>query len=511
MGELLVKGGYLFSPKPGATSPIFLKDGAVVVKGDRIEAVGPLEELRSTYSFRKEIGSNDHLILPGLINSHHHGRGLSSFQLGVLDDHFERWSLELKGVPRLSPYDDVLLSAIKLVESGVTTVVHMHLSRDPQNYEKEVRAALKAYEDSGLRVSFALDFHDQSSITYQGDESFIDSLPSSLQDEIKTRWAAPLPLTPEDEFEILEKIFHEFHCRGRIKILLGPRGPQWCSDDLLRRVKERAGRYGTGIQIHVLETPYQKAYGLRKYRRSLIEHLAEIGFLGPQVALAHAIWLTSQDIELLARYETSIVHNPSSNLRLGSGIAPLRKYLDHSIPVGLGTDGMGLNDDDDLIQEMRLCMHLYHLPGLDYHSVPCHQIWHMVTLHGAELALCSGEIGTIEVGKKADLILVRKKKMEEPFLHPKRKLWEAFLYRAKASDVETVIIDGEVMMENHLFKRIDKEALMERLRGEAMSFRRPNEEAFHQSLYGLIDHVSHFYEGWGTPGIKPFYIYNSEN
>src|SRR5262249_45730408 len=156
-----------------------------------------------------------------------------------------------------------------------------------------------------------------------------------------------------------------------------------CSDDLLTAVKELATKYETSIHIHLQETMYQKLYGLRTWGKTPLQHLNDLGFLGPEVTCGHGVWLTEEDIDVLAETGTKICDSASSNLRLQSGIAPIVPLLEKGVCVALGTDEAGLNDDRDLIQEMRLALRLHRIPGVGNTPPSAHQVFQMATVNGA--------------------------------------------------------------------------------------------------------------------------------
>ena len=242
-----------------------------------------------------------------------------------------------------------------MIEAGVTTCLHYNSSRGPAQYENDLRDRIKAYREAGIRVSFGLDIRNRNHVVY-GDEEFLATLPPTLRERAREKLAQPRTADPEDYFRLVSELDDEMRNdpEGRIKLFLTPAGPQWCTEDLLQAIRRIADERHLGIQIHVLETKYQRAYFLRTYGKSAVEWLDELGFLSPQVSLAHGVWLSEHDIGLVARRGSAVVHNPSSNLRLKSGIAPLAFLHRAGIQLALGLDSSTLNDDMDMLQEMRL-------------------------------------------------------------------------------------------------------------------------------------------------------------
>ena len=214
----------------------------------------------------------------------------------------------------------------------------------------------------------------------------------------------------------------------------------------------------------MLETIYQKMYATREWGKSPLAHLYYLGFLGPEVSCAHGVWLTDSDMDILAETGTAVSHNPSSNLRLKSGIAPLNRMLEKGVTVALGIDEAGINDDNDMLQEMRLAQKLHRVPGVSSPSPTSHQILNLATANGAKVTFFGDEVGTLEPGKRADMVLVSLERILEPYLAPETNMVDALVYRGRGLDVDTVIVDGEVLLRNRVFTRLDKDEIVARLK-----------------------------------------------
>jgi cytosine/adenosine deaminase-related metal-dependent hydrolase len=251
---------------------------------------------------------------------------------------------------------------------------------------------------------------------------------------------------------------------ARTRIFISPHNVHTCSDTLLREIKEFGARRSTGIHIHLQETVYQKMYATRRWGKTPLAHLYDLGFLGPEVSCAHGVWLTESDLDILVETGTCICHNPSSNLRLKSGIAPLNRMLEKGVTVALGIDEAGINDDNDILQEMRLAQKIHRVPGVASASPTSHQILRLATESGAKVTFFGDETGALKAGKRADMVLVGLERMFEPYLHPDTNIVDALVYRARGTDVDTVIVDGEVILQNKTFTRLDKEDIAARLR-----------------------------------------------
>ena len=268
---------------------------------------------------------------------------------------------------------------------------------------------------------------------------------------------------------MVEKFYQERHQEGagKVKILYGPINSVWTTPDILEAVGEQVKK-GRGLHIHVVETPYQAHYFFKNYGKSNVAWMNELHLLSPRTSFAHAVWTTQADFELMANTAITVCHNASSNLRLRNGIAPVAFMKEKGVNVGIGTDGDGINDDDDMIQEMRLVSKLHRLPRPTSPWVNSHDIIRMATIDGARAVLREEYIGKLEPGRAADIVLVNLRTMTYPYLSPEIHMADAFVYRAKGTDVDTVVIDGEVVMEDRQHLRFNKDEVLDQLREAAL-------------------------------------------
>ena len=247
--------------------------------------------------------------------------------MGSCDDCLETWILSGWG---RRPYDQYLLTlytALQMIESGTTTVMYNHPQTPAVGLEDDVSEVLRAFNEAGMRTAFSVYFRDQNRVVYADDEQFIRGLPTDLADAIR-RYLAAGRISEADYFSLFENLHRRYGSspNSKISVLVSPSNVQWVSDDFLQHTKEYAQRFQTGIHIHLVESFYQKEYGLRTWSKTPVEHLNDLGFLGPEVSCAHAVWLTEGDIELMANSGATVCHNASSNLRLKNGIAPGERH-----------------------------------------------------------------------------------------------------------------------------------------------------------------------------------------
>ena len=366
---------------------------------------------------------------------------------------------------------------------------------------------LRAHADARMRVALAVAVSDQNALVYEDDQKFLATLPPELQ-----RGMAALLMhrgIPADGYFQVFQHLREAHADSQlVRILLGPAGLQWCSDELLTRIAEAAGLAKAGIHLHAVESPYQKEYAVRRFGRTAFAHLHELGVLGPRTSCAHCVWVTESDLEILADTQTTVVHNPSSNLRLGCGTAPVLPMLQRGVNVALGTDGSTLNDDDDMLQEIRLCLRLHRPIGLRAEHLSPGQALAMATVAGARAAQFEDQIGRLTAGRRADLVLLRMHGLVPTSLAVTDVL-QAFLLRAKSTSIDTVMIDGQIVLREGALTAIDKEAVEAELAAEASQERTGGEREREQLIAAAIPYMVRFYEDWTLPAGQPFYQVNS--
>ena len=514
MATSLIRGKHLISPASNGETTV-LSDAAVYQEDGVIREVGAYQDLRARYQPDAELGGTGYAIIPGLVNSHHHGRGVTTLQMGTCDDCLELWILDGWG---RRPYDHYLMTlytALLMMESGTTTVMYNHPQTATATLAEDVDAVLRGFLDAGMRVAFSSYFRNQNRVVYAADRDFLSGLPADLAEGVNRHLAAT-DMTDDEYFGFFRETYerHNADPSGKVRVLLSPSNVQWNSDEFLQRTRETSLRYNTPIHMHLVESNYQKAYGIRTWGKTPVEHLQDLEFLGPGLSCAHAVWLTERDIDLLASSGATVCHNASSNLRLKNGIAPVNAMLSRGLNVAMGTDSTGINDDDDLLQEMRLVSKLHRQPGIGAPAISTSQVLAMATANAAGPTGFGGEIGVLEPGRKADMVLVRLDDLEHPYLDEAAPPLEAVLGRAKARDVATVIVDGQALLQDGQHQRVNKEEVGRELREQLA---RPIELATLETrrmAARLRPYAEEFYRNWadesgGPPAGEPHYVYNS--
>lgn len=246
---------------------------------------------------------------------------------------------------------------------------------------------------------------------------------------------------------------------GRIKTMLAPHAAYSCSPELLKRVREKALKLGLGIHIHLAESAEMFKELERQYNLNEVEFLHRLGLFDGHVLAAHCINLSESDMRILAERRVNVVYVPVANMKLGLGVARIKELIDLGVNVALGTDGAASNNSLDMFETVKFAALLQKSFYRDSKVLSAYQVLKMATLDGAKALGLDGVIGSLEVGKRADIILVD---LSKPHLKPLNNIYAALAYSARGSDVDTVIVDGKILMENRRVQTLDERTVMEK-------------------------------------------------
>lgn len=414
--KLLVKNGEVLR---------FEKDKSVVDRADigiedsKIVQVGEISE---DFKADKIIDAKNMLVMPGFINTHTH-LAMNLFRNYaddmLLQDWLTKkiWPLEKKLTAEAVHWASVLGIA-ELIKSGVTGFLDMYFFA-----EETIMVAL----ETGIRAYIA----------------------RGLTDE---------PLGMELQLRETRELYRKFDGKeGRIKIFAGPHAPYTCSPRYLKKVKALADELGIGIHIHLSETRQEVTDSIQQWRKTPIKHVYDLGIFERPTIAAHCVHVDDDDIQILKECNVSVAYNPTSNLKLASGFAPVEKMVKAGVNVSLGTDGASSNNNLNMFEEIHLASIVNKCVNYDATSIPAETAIKMATINGAKALGVDNELGSIEAGKKADIILID---LDKPHLCPVHNPLSAICYCAQASDVHTVIVDGKILMENYELKTIDLEKAM---------------------------------------------------
>lgn len=407
------------------------QDGAVAVRGDSIAAVGPRTEIEAKYQAAQVIDAHGGLVLPGFINGHTHVpmtlfRGLHDDV--TLNDWLYKYIFpaEAKNVNEEFVRWGTRLGAAEQIRSGVTTFVDMYY------YEDAIAEETKA---AGMRGVLG--------------ETFIDFPAPDNKSE-----AAMLAYT--------EKFLKKWQGDALIQAAPAPHSIYTCSKKTLQDAAALARKYHAPILIHVAEMKKEWDDSEKENGTSPVQYLDKIGVLGPDVIAAHCIFVDAADRKTLAEKGVGCVHNPSSNMMIASGVAPVPEERAAGVAVGLGTDGpAGSNNDLDLMEEIDLAAKLAKISKMNPLALGAKDVVAMATIDGARAIHMEKEIGSLEVGKKADLALIS---LDEPNALPMYDVYAQIAYSLKGSDVETVVIGGKVVMRDRKLLTLDEPKILERAR-----------------------------------------------
>ena len=489
---------------------VLLTDGAVAQTDGEIVAVGSFDDVRSQYPEADVVGNGRQFLMPGMVNAHHHGRGLSGLLLGQPDGGLETWINHSWGRRAVEPYNMMLYTLLNLVRSGVTTVMFNQSATARRMVWDEAQANLRAFAQAGVRTAFSLAFKNQCYLVYGNDEDVLSKMPDDLAGGVRGIIDSSI-LSTEDYLGMTADLIRDYPAgsTNMVRLLYSPQAYHWADEDTLAQIADLARAADGGLHTHCVESYYQRLYAERLLVQTPVQRFNELGFLGPKTSLAHCVWLTADDMAILAETGTSISHNPSSNLRLRSGIAPVLEMHRQGVHVALGTDSTSINDDDDHFQEMALATRLHRPPGLDVPHLTSHQVLHMATLGGAyETTFGEDMLGSLEVGKRADMVLLDWDRISTPYVAENLDVLDVLVSRARATDVETVIVEGKMILRDRELLTIPAEDVVEAVR-EELGTPAPDDLTNRRSLAARLEpYLRDYYADWRVPE-QPMYHYQS--
>ena len=436
MESVLISGGTIITMDGQRR---IINDGAVLVQNGRIIQVGKTAAVRDRAEV--EIDARGMVVLPGLIDTHVHLaqallRGCADDT--ALIDWLQKFVWPLQG--NFNATDgkaSAELCMLEMIKSGTTTFLESLLH---SRYGFDGIA--HSLQDSGMRgvlsktVMGLPGYGDEKSIMHPG---MIEDAQTCLKE--------------------VESHFKNWNGRadGRIRVWYGARSLGGCTRELYQQIADGAKKLGTGVTMHLSEVQEDVRYTNKEFGKTPAEFMDHVGLVGPNVVFAHGVWLTEMEWQILARKGAHVAHCPSSNMKLSSGIAKVREMMQCGVNVGIGCDGGPSNNSYDMIREMKTASLLQKVRTMDPLALSAETVLEMATLNGARALGLQDQIGSIEPGKKADLIVVN---MQKPHLTPAFNPVSHVVYAAEGSDVETAIIDGRVVMENRVVKSLNEEKVI---------------------------------------------------
>ncbi|HHU31215.1 MAG: amidohydrolase family protein [Zhaonellaceae bacterium] len=406
-----------------------IEDGAVAIKGDKIVDIGLSKILAEKYSDAKtKIDATGKVLFPGLINTHNHL--FQSLLKGLGDDRvLSDWLVQVMfpSAAKLTSeeaYYGALLGCMDGIHSGTTTIMDYMHAHPRTNLADGV---IKAFQTLGVRGILARGYMDNGA-------DF--GTPKAIMQDSKTI---------EDDCVRLLDTYHNLN-NGRIKIWIAPAAVWLSTKESLLMSKRLADAYKTGIAVHISETPFDREASRILHGKWDIDVLEELDVMGPNVLMVHCVHLTPRDIRMTKFYDAKVSHNPVSNMYLSSGVAPVPRMIEAGITVGVATDGAASNNSNDMIEVLKFTALLQKVHHLDPTIITAEKVLEMATIDGARALGLENEIGSLEVGKKADLFVFNPKLSAKAV--PMHNPVSTLVYSSSTNNVETVIIDGKIIMEN---------------------------------------------------------------
>ncbi len=419
----MVSGKYIL-PMDGDFK--ILENAAVAVSGNIIAAIGEEHEIMNGWNAKEKIDAGKSIIMPGMVNTHTHA-AMAYFR-GLADDlplkewlEKHMWPAEARHLNPKFITASSELAILEMIKGGVTCFNDMYF------FSGQTAAVC---EQAGMRVRLG--------------EAIVDFPAASYKNT-------------EEAFGLADSIRRQYQDSELVKISVQPHSVYACSEETLVKCRELSREYALPVHIHVSETEQEVIDCRKMHHLSPIAYLDKIGLLSERTVAVHAVWINEDDRSILKERGVKISHNPSSNMKLASGTAPVPEYLDEGIIVGLGTDGVASNNTLNLFAEMRTAALLHKVNKRDAAVMKARELAAMATVEGAKALGLGGLIGSLETGKRADIITIN---LDKPHLSPLYDPFSHIVYCASAGDVEDAVINGKIVMRNKEVKTLDEDKIL---------------------------------------------------
>jgi guanine deaminase len=474
---------------PAVDTDILIQSGKIVAVGKNLDAAPETRRIDATGL----------LLAPGLINGHFHSH--EHFHKGRFDNlplelwmHFVRPPI---APPPLTPeqvYLRTMIGAIEALRTGTTFVVD-DVNHAPHFSEDCIEAVFRAYQDIGLRALVSISLFDRP---FYRSVPFVDD---EMPLEVRSQLNAQSPPESQHLLDLVQKFAQSHHPdQHRVGFIVAPSAPQRCSDSFLIQVAQLANQYSLPMMMHVLETRLQAVTGRLFYNASMVEHLAQLNVLSSRLALQHCVWLTPRDIDLLAKSGTSVVYNPLSNCKLGSGQMPVQAFLEAGVNVALASDGCGSRDSLNMLSVVQATALLNKSPKRPPEEwISAETAFVFATEGGAKAFGRQGELGQLKPGFCADLVGYRLTKMPfVPLNNPLRQL----VYAETGASVELVVVDGVDVMRDGQLTQVDEAALIQDIIATHQQLL-PSLETSESTVQTLLPYYRRIYDRCQNEAIDP--------
>jgi 5-methylthioadenosine/S-adenosylhomocysteine deaminase len=394
------------------------------------------------------------MALPAPVNAHDHGYGVRTLDFGCMDDALEPWIAGLRVRPAADPYLEALVAFGRIARSGCAATMHCHNSLNVDRLVEEAGDVARAARTCGIKLALSCPMLDASPFVYGGSDQFRKFLPEA-------DWRQIEPLVPRyapvaDQVAAVEEIALR-HAGEGVDVQFGPIGPQWASDELLEAIADASHRTGLRVHMHLLESSRQRVWLDSRFEQGVVQHLDRIGFLSPRLAVAHGVQLRPDECDLLAERGVIVVSNPSANLRLRSGVAPIADFHSSNLEFAIGLDGSGFDDDQDFWREIRLFWFLHSGRGIEPSLTPA-AIFRAVTDVGAKVVNLSvvNDVAFIDYGA-----------LSEDAIFDDLDEAEVILNRMSARYVTDLVVSGKRVVKDGRLITFDFEEARAELRAQA--------------------------------------------
>ena len=485
--QQIIRNGRLLNPEHRVVEVVDL-----LIEGDSIIETGPPG--MDSPDDAVVIDATDRLLLPGLVNAHTHGQGSLGKGSG------DKWSLELLlnaspwvsgGMTQEDRYLAASLNAAEMVLKGCTAAYDMFFEFPAPSLEG-ISAVARAYAEVGVRAVVAPMMADTN--LYQAIPGLLESLPEPHRSHAEKLRAAPW----EEHIAGCRALLQEWPVdRDLARPALGPTIPLHCTDDFIQACRDLAKEYDVGVQMHLAESKVQAISGLKRYGKTLTAHLDDLGLLGAKFTGAHCIWLDNDDMKILSDRGASVAHNPGSNLRLGSGIAPARQMLDLGVTLGVGSDGSASADHQNMFEAMRMAAFVSRIADPDPDTwLGTWEVLQAATLGGASVLGMGDLIGRLAPGYKADIVFLN---LTNVSFVPLNDIPNQIVNCADSSAVDSVMIGGRMVLEGRRFISIDFDRLRNDVQATVERLREKNAQA-HERMEAMAAFVSSHCVGLACEG-----------
>jgi cytosine/adenosine deaminase-related metal-dependent hydrolase len=467
-----------------------------ITAGHAFDAHGSLTDTSFTLNDGQIVGiapattqpQDDIVVLPALTNAHDHARPIRTSSVGGFAKPLEIW---LHRLALMAPVDPWLATVAPFARAALggqgAVMVHHVRPMGLTDFVTEAASIARAAADVGLRIAFGIGMRDQNPLVYGDHGAVLDALDPAIRAEVDKRYLTPM-LSIREQMERVDAVAEAIG-GPMVDVQYAPNGPQWGSDALWEAVAEASARTGRRVTTHLFETKYQREWADRTYPGGLVKRWKEIGLLSPRLTLAHCVWATPDELEMIAEAGCIIATNTSSNLALRSGLAPVAEMVRRGCKVALGLDGQAFDEDDDALRELRLLWSLHGGWGFDTEIAPRQAL--AMALENGRVAINTPAGGRLAEGQAADLLILDRAALDEDALMPVDPL-ELMFARATRRHIRELIVAGRTVVSQGRILGVDSEAAHTELR-KAIRAGIPERMGLNAALPAFEDAVKRYY------------------